>query len=154
MKTLIAISILILITGIILIPTVKNSNCGGNSAALSVCQNYVFSSFSEDYKVALGIDSMANDKRKEVQLILDNGWLSGMDYMILKNNINLGGQKIPLIVCCKMYFNVPQPSLGNMYRKTHRHAVGFSDGSSGLWTEDEFSQFDWGNYVKVSQTHK
>jgi hypothetical protein len=114
-----------------------NSNCGGNSAALSVCRNFVIDMSSDIDGNYIGYDNISMEKLAEARKITAYHWIKGMTYKILKFKASREPKEI-VIICNKMYSNVPKPSVYNLFIGSPRHAVGYSDGSIGLITDKEY----------------
>ena len=55
-----------------------------------------------------------------------------------------------VIVCSKEFDNVPKPALWNFYHKNPAHAVGYSDGTTGLITPEQFTNLNFASFVSFS----
>jgi hypothetical protein len=44
---------------------------------------------------------------------------------------------------------VPQPCLWNLFRQNPAHAVGYSDGSAGLISPEEYAALDLSRFIKA-----
>jgi hypothetical protein len=55
-----------------------------------------------------------------------------------------------IIICEREYDNVPKPALWNFYRKNPAHAVGYSDGTAGLISPEQFTNLNLNGFVSLS----
>jgi hypothetical protein len=81
-----------------------------------------------------------------------DGWgMSGADFLVrssfvLGNSSNRG----IVIVCERQFGNVPQPTIWNLYHQNPAHAVGYSDGTAGLISPEQFSNLNLASFVSLS----
>jgi hypothetical protein len=55
-----------------------------------------------------------------------------------------------IAVCPILFSNVPQPILLNLYHKNPAHAVGYSDGTTGLISPKQFASLNLNNFVSAA----
>ena len=73
---------------------------------------------------------------------------------LLKTNFvwqNTNSKREIVIVCEKGFDNVPKPTIWNLYRKNRAHAVGYSDGTTGLISPEQFTNLSLIGFVSLSQ---
>jgi hypothetical protein len=141
------------LTGVFLPAISTPSNCGGNSAALSVCRMCALT-------VRMGFDggqgtfdihNPPEANKSELINICSNHWIPDANFLI-KTNVSLDAEhKTVIIVCDHRYSNVPQPTFWNDYRKNPAHAVGYSDGSTGLITPKQFSELNLAEFIQITR---
>lgn len=133
------------LTGAIVLPAfVTASNCGGNSAALSSCRHILIMN-----ELAGGTNGGVFDLERlepaEQTILLAsaaNHWTPGAGYWLQTNGLGNASGKQIAVVCDRAYDNVPQPTIWNLYRRNAAHAVGYSDGTTGLITPAEYNRLD------------
>ena len=151
--TVIAALMVIALTGLLLpVLTKSASNCGGNSYALAACKDYVMRASLASGKGGreFSIASLGIADREEVARWAKNHWIGGADFLILTNEVSMRGTQSVLIVCDQPFGNIPQPTVWNLYHKNPAHAVGYSDGSTGLISPLEFAALDLHGFVPLS----
>jgi hypothetical protein len=132
---------MILLAGLLLPALGKSTNCGGNSAALSVCKGVglFFRLAQHDQGRPVGLHSMDSSTRLELLNYTDNSWTRSARYLVTTNVVDEAASPPQIVVVCdRPYDNVPQPTIWNLHRRNPAHAVGYSDGSTGLLTPAEF----------------
>jgi len=149
--TIAALVLIGLLAGIIL-PATKRSNCGGNSYALFACEQYSFLAHlaSDDGKSDFAISKLGDAEKSEAVKLAKSHWIGGADFLARTNFTNPTSGRLVIIVCEKPFDNVPQPNVWNFYRRNPAHAVGYSDGSSGLISLAEYSSLDLVNFISLS----
>jgi len=133
------------------------SNCGGNSAARTYCQN-----------IALDADAIGSDAGNDIFdykklprqqqnefTEVDRFWTPDAKYLLRTGPVPVGHGTHEIIVVCDTPFgNVPQPTFWNLHYRTLRHAAGYSNGSVGWLTPTEFAQLDKSNFVELKPSSK
>jgi hypothetical protein len=137
---------------IVLFAHARVSNCGGNSAALSACAV----SMMELDMAADAIGQFTNinqlPEEERIAFVRDSQslWNPGAKTLV-RTNINLKGvSKQILLVCDTPFNNVPQPTIWNGFRHNPAHAVGYSDGSTGLITPEQFKEINLSEFIDAS----
>ena len=111
----------------------------GNQAALAMCrweldtwQTYQTNSLVFDFH------SLTDDQKRRVIM-----YGLSQDFSIRTNFIwgSIPSRKI-VIVSSRVYDNVPVPPPWNVFYRNAAHAVGYSDGTTGLISEEEFDHLN------------
>jgi hypothetical protein len=78
---------------------------------------------------------------------------NGEDYFIKTNFIIGNKASREIVIVCEKQFNYApaKPALWNFYTHEYAHAVGFSDGSAGKISPEEFAKLDLHTFVRLSQ---
>lgn len=134
-------------------PGTRGSNCGGNSAALWKVGLYCsyFRSFiapretnpTPDPDLIALVRAARPDVRDALREVADGSWNHGSRFLVAREPFRAdpkAARRI-LIVCDRGYQNVPRRLLGQ-WLNAPTHAAGFSDGSTGLISGDEFATLD------------
>lgn len=130
----------------------KTSNCGQNSSALNVCKFELLELRLASEKIGpiFNLDQMPATEKADLIRYSKDHWIPEAKILI-KTNINLRSvTKQIVMVCDTFYSNVPQPRLWNGYRVNPAHAVGYSDGSSGLISPAEFKKLNLSEFIDAS----
>lgn len=127
----------------------RSSNCGGNSAALTACDCYagMLQWWASDHpNQAFRYD----DFRKDVDLtdLPGASWIRSAKLLAKPDGIRFdpARPREVVIVCDRPYDNVPQRLL---FRSPKAHAVGYSDGTAGLISPDEFAHLNTAGFVDI-----
>jgi len=155
-KTVIVIGFVLmagLLVGMIL-PATSASNCGQNSYALTVCRNFAVTTVSaaQDNQSKFEIGKIDKIEGRILSSLAERGWgMSGVDFLVRTNFVlgNSSNREI-VIVCERQFGNVPQPTVWNFYRQNPAHAVGYSDGTTGLISPEQFRNLDLSGFVSLS----
>ena len=134
----------------------RGSNCGGNSAAKNVC--YLVS-----IEARILADEMDNKfdfyrlNEEQVKSLSDAAltrhWTPNAKYLLRKGPVSLGTNTHEVVVVCDTaYGNVPQPSIWNLHRRTLRHAVCYSDGTSGWLTPSQYKDLNQAQFFELPET--
>jgi hypothetical protein len=136
-----------------LYPLTTRTNCGGNSAALVVCQNCgaVLLMAGDGKGEKFNINKLSASDSAQIAQFANSHWILGSKIFLRTNIVLNSNPKQILIVCDHAYDNVPQPTIWNGYRKNRAHAVAYSDGSTGLLTPKQFKELDLSRFVDASQ---
>jgi hypothetical protein len=137
----------------VVLPMVEGpSNGGGNSAALTACQNICLAIriISADRATnVVRLSALSPDELREFQNLPGQSWLHGAHLLVRTNDLALGTSepKQVIVVCDTAYSNFPQ------YRfwRAASHAVGYSDGSVGLVPPAEYQLFDLRGFQDISR---
>jgi hypothetical protein len=119
----------------------------GNRFAIIACRAYVIDVQNLMPKNAdLDFRKLSeNDKYKLTRWARDFDFLAKTNF-VWETNTN----KEIVIVCSMSFDNVPRPSLSNFYRRNRAHAVGYSDGTTGLISPQEFTNLNLNSFVALS----
>jgi len=149
----------------------EGSNCGGNSAALAECSEYVCGSLATIIEMHSPIVTNATygevyghfDRSKEYlyapELLTQenlycvprsSGWTGRAPYLIRTNAVTTFGRSARkvIIVCSRAFNNVPRR---RFLKSPFRHAVGYCDGSTGLISRKEFEALDLENFFDTER---
>jgi hypothetical protein len=144
---LIAVGLLLPVLG-------PSSNCGGNSAALSVCRTYAtgLQILTDGEKKEINVPGLPTSNRVELVNSIRAGanWCGNAKFLVRTNAVVNANPSQIVMVCDTPFDNVPQPKLWNGYKKNPAHAVGYSDGSSGLIKPSQFKQLDLSGFIETS----
>ena len=78
-----------------------------------------------------------------------NDWTGGARYFVTTTPIDRNSpQRRVNVYCDQAYENVPRYAIGNA---PLTHAVGYSDGSAGLLTVEQFKQLDRTSFVALDE---
>ncbi|WP_353565346.1 hypothetical protein [Haloferula sargassicola] len=126
--------------------SVKTTNCGGNTAALSACRSAGERLWSALYEERLPLDpaTMSKSDRESFSSLSGLSWLGSGTVLVARQ---LTGEDRQLVaVCDKAFDNVPEKRLG---RAPFTHAVAFADGTTALLSEAEYARLDLSGFLDV-----
>ncbi|MDB6022310.1 MAG: hypothetical protein JWQ04_2167 [Pedosphaera sp.] len=131
----------------------RASNCGGNSPALSVCKSCIeeLEIAEEDKPQKFDVFSISQSDKSEIARMAQNHWIPESKFFI-RTNVDLSSTpKRIIVVCDTQYGNVPQPTVWNGWRENPAHAVGYSDGTAGLISPEEFKTLDLSGFIDATK---
>jgi hypothetical protein len=74
-----------------------------------------------------------------------------LDFLVKTNFAwEISSNRKVVIVCPKQFDNVPEPILLNLYHRNPAHAVGYSDGTTGLISPEQFTNLNLGDFVSAA----
>jgi hypothetical protein len=128
----------------------STSNCGGNSAALAqvamiteTLQLWTLESANGKFALI----AVSAEQRDELVRYASNNWIGDARYFVTSTPIDRNSSQRRVVVFCDHpYDNVPRYTLG---KAPPTHAVGYSDGSTGLLTVEQFKQLDRTSFVAL-----
>jgi hypothetical protein len=129
----------------------RPTNCGGNSAALAACRDIVLSFRAIALDMGdkpVSISNLSDEDRKVFRSVAGISWLHQSRVLVVRGTVTLG-QEAPreiIAVCDTPFDNVPRRMFG---RAPLTHAVGYSDGSAGLISVQEFHRLDLSRFIDV-----
>ena len=136
---------------VILTVLTPQTNCGGNSAALSACHNYALAAQIASAENHSQFDTGKIDKQALSELARENWGMTRSDFVVKTNSVLRNRAKPEIVILCtKQFENVPQPTIWNFYHKNPAHAVGYSDGKTGLISPTEFTNLNLNGFVSVA----
>jgi hypothetical protein len=156
-KTAIVIG-LVFVVGLLaamILPVLKQaSNCGGNSYALNVCRTFAVTTeiTAMDNQSKFEIGKIGKNEGETLASLAKSSWgMNGADFLV-RTNFVLGSSsnREIVIVCQRQFGNVPQPTLRNFYRQNPAHAVGYSDGTTGLISPEQFRNLNLADLASLS----
>jgi hypothetical protein len=152
-KIIIVLAMGMVVALIGMVPLTRPTNCGGNSAALAVCQmcSAVLGMASDGKGEKFNIHSLSPSETADMVRYANDHWISGSKIFVRTNIIWNSNPKQIVIICGHAYSNVPQPTIWNWYRKIPAHAVAYSDGSTGLITPKQYNELDLSGFIDASQ---
>ena len=153
---LVPLGFLSLFAALLLPGLARSSNCGGNSAALNVCREirfYVQLATNTNDSV---LDQSLLDSSDQTILfhVVSSYWTPDAGYWVRTNHLGESPQKKITVVCDVVYDNVPLPTLWNFYHRNPAHAVGFSDGTTGLISPADYARMDRTNFLNLTALAK
>jgi hypothetical protein len=127
------------------------TNCGGNSAALSACYHFALAAEIVSEETDSQFDVSKIDKQVLSELARENWGMTGSDFIVKTNFAfeNKTNHEI-VILCRKQFENVPQQTIWNFYHKNPAYAAGYSDGTVGLISPTEFTNLNLNGFVSVA----
>lgn len=135
----------------------QTSNCGGNTAALSVCGNYpryLFAGMAErNVPLDAGLTPNALTSELDAEQLADifRSLSATASYSIRNPDAPFDPTDREVVIVCDQEFgNVPQPCVWNLYRRSPAHAVGYSDGSTELISAAEYRELDLLDFVPAA----
>lgn len=133
----------------------KTSNCGGNSAALSNVREIALIACLgiQDSTEKTFCYTTANTKeRNELARTSRTHWLPRARFLVSTNLVSERETKEHrlIAVCDTPFRNVPQKWIG---RAPPAHAAGYSDGSCGLISTEEFSALDLSTFKPLDELY-
>jgi len=128
----------------------RTTNCGGNSAALTMCGTiskiFLLVSAEHDNQPVSIADMNASEREEFAGLSLPDEW----EARILVTSGKVGATKPSpttiVAVCDRPFNNVPWPLIG---RAPLAHAVAYETGGTGLLSVEEFGRLDLTGFVDV-----
>jgi hypothetical protein len=138
--------------GVFLLGFARQSNCGGNSAALGDCKNFVYEIRlqTKRQKTVFSCIEADEETRNRLRLLGRDHWL-GSAHLLAKMNglgIDLQGPRSVIMVCDTPFDNVPRCWFG---RAPLSHAVAYSTGEIGLISPAEFRILDLSRFADLAK---
>jgi hypothetical protein len=133
----------------------RTSNCGGNSAARSVCINVALESvvIAGDSNDIVDLNRVTPKNQEQLARMTATIWTPDAKYFLRKGQIHCGrGTHEIIVVCDMLYGNVPLPTIWNLHHRNFRHAAGYSDGTAGWLTTAEFGALDKSGVFELKLT--
>ncbi len=136
---------------IAMVGLLHGSNCGGNSAALAICD--VCCGILGEWELrnpgeAFRYGHVDPGTRERLAALGDSPFTRSARFLIKADEFRIDsarpGQVV--LVCDRPYDNVPDYFL---WRSPMAHAVGYSTGKTGLISPEEFSRLDLNGFVDV-----
>lgn len=128
-----------------------STNCGGNSYALTVCEEFAVTARAktQDHEGSFEISKIS---QQDLAMIARNAWgISGADLLVRTNFLpGSSTNRALVIVCTRKFDNIPQPMIWNLFHKTPAHAVGYSDGEVALISPDDFAKLNLDGFVSAA----
>jgi hypothetical protein len=152
LKTLILAASVVAVGAALLPLLARPSNCGGNSYALAACKKILAFDRLGGGANGPAFDLVQLDAVDQTNFVFTvaNHWTPDAGYWLRTNFPNNPAAKQIVVVCDRAYDNVPQPTVWNLYHRNPAHAVGYSDGTTGLITPVEFSGLDRSGFVSLT----
>jgi hypothetical protein len=140
------------LTAMILPAASRPSNCGGNSYALNACQNYSLTArmAAEENHSQFETINLSTEDKVYLARLAKSGWIGGADFFIKTNFTCTNGVQEIVIVCEKQFDNVPQPTISNFYQHNPAYAAGYSDGTKGLISPEQFRSLNFIGFIRLS----
>jgi hypothetical protein len=131
-----------------------NSNCGGNSAALSHVGTYlaiIRLGASESPRGVFDVDSLTLQQWQRLQEISSEPWIARDQFLVSSLPFREAGPgpRRVIIVCDRPFTNVPRRLCG--IAAPPCHAVGYSDGTRDLISVAEFEALDRSTLVPLDE---
>ena len=132
----------------------ETTNCGGNTAALSKCQNYhaaVWVEASDITGQSFFITNVTGKAREQfAEMARDKSWTGQAHYLVSTQAFipTKSEDHRILIVCDRAYTNVPKHWY---WHAPPTHAVCYFDGRSGLISPSEFAALDLSMFKRLDE---
>ena len=128
-----------------------STNCGGNSAALSHVSSvagYVKSFMPGSSDELAGMDRKLVDDRDRLASYAKTHWLRSARFLVSRKALfaRTTEARTILVLCDTAYRNVPRLMIG---QSPPTHAAAYTDGSTTLITEQEFSRLDRSDFIPL-----
>ncbi len=108
--------------------------------------------FREDAGGIFDLSKLPEKDGKALLSSLRSAWIGEARFFIRTNiDASVHGPRQIVVVCDHVYDNVPQPAIWNLYHRNPAHAVGYSDGSSGLISDADFKKLDLSQFTDSSR---
>jgi hypothetical protein len=126
-------------------------NCGGNTAAVHVCQSYALILsliVSENSEEAISATNLPASYHDELARIARYHWVPGARFLVnteLVTRETLNSRQI-VIVCNTAYRNVPKR---RFIKAPSTHAVGYSDGTTALISTADFHMLNKAPFIPL-----
>lgn len=160
-KVIVGLVIVVLAVGVVLPAFQLASNCGGNTAALCAVRNihsvWMIGAHDRDTNEMAIADFKESELREYLGSIPGFRWIRESTIMVSTRKIALQSDKKEILAfCTAAYNNVPHR---RFFKTPPRHAVVYSDGTSGLLLPSEMalieriilSRFGFGRGNKASK---
>jgi hypothetical protein len=133
------------------LPSMKRSNCGGNSAALAACDGYVtvLQLWAADHDgQSFHFGQADTQTRHELGRLPGASWIRSARLMARLDDVRVdaAAERRIIMVCDHAYDNVPQRMFG---KSPMAHAVAYSTGETGLISPEEFARLDLSGFVDL-----
>ena len=143
-------AIVVVATGMML-PAMKRSNCGGNSAALSACKAYItiLQLWAADHHgESFHFDQADTQTRQQLGRLPGASWIRSGRLMARLDEVRVeaAADKRIIMVCDHPYDNVPQRIFGT---SPMAHAVAYSNGETGLISPQQFARLSLSGFVDL-----
>jgi hypothetical protein len=142
---------IVLVAAGLVVPAMKRSNCGGNSAALAACKAYitVLQLWSADHEgQSFHFDQADTAARQELGRLPGALWIRSARLLARLDDVRMdaAADKRIIMVCDHPYGNVPQRTFG---KSPMAHAVAYSTGETGLISPEQFARLDLSGFVDL-----
>ncbi|QEG43371.1 hypothetical protein [Roseimaritima ulvae] len=142
---------------VLVLASSQTSNCGGNTAALAVCGHYplyLFAGLAErDETSAVGLtpNALTAGRDSDELSSIFQSLSATASYSIRNPDVAFDPADREVVIVCEQAFeNVPQPTVWNLYCRSPAHAVGYSDGSTGLISPAEYRELDRSDFMPAA----
>ena len=134
-----------------MLPAMKRSNCGGNSAALSACKAYItiLQLWAADHHgESFHFDQADTQTRQQLGRLPGASWIRSGRLMARLDEVRVeaAADKRIIMVCDHPYDNVPQRIFGT---SPMAHAVAYSNGETGLISPQQFARLGLSGFVDL-----
>src|SRR5207247_8604309 len=134
-----------------MLPAMKRSNCGGNSAALSACKAYITISHcraADHHGESFHFDQADTQTRQQLGRLPGASWIRSGRLMARLDEVRVeaAADKRIIMVCDHPYDNVPQRIFGT---SPMAHAVSYSNGETGLISPQQFARLSLSGFVDL-----
>ena len=153
--TTIGVLLAVAIVGALALPLlITKTNCGGNSYALTACATFAVAAniTAQDNHLQFEPGKIGEDMRRNFLMFAENHWgMNGADFLV-KTNFFVGSSsnREVIIVSERKFGNVPQSTIWNFYHQNQAHAVGYSDGTTGLISPEQLTNLNLAGFISLS----
>lgn len=149
--SLLGLAAIVLVVAGMVLPAMKRSNCGGNSAALAACKGYiaVLQLWAADHEGQKFYYAKADaETRQHLARLPGASWIRSAQLLARLDDVrvDMAADKHVIMVCDHPYDNVPQRTFG---RAPMAHAVAYSTGETGLISPEEFERLDLSGFIDL-----
>jgi hypothetical protein len=138
--------------GVLSVAIPHKSNCGGNSAALASVHCYVLfarAAADDNTDRQFRILNATQEQREQLSHLARGPWIPRGSMLVTRMPLLAEARARSIVVVCnKPFTNVPERWLGSA---PPTHAVGYSDGSTGLISPAEFAALNLSAFVALDE---
>jgi hypothetical protein len=133
------------------LPAMKRSNCGGNSAALAACKGYVtvLQLWAADHHgLRFRYGEADSETKQHLRSLPGAAWIRSARLLARLEDVRVDAtaDRRIIMVCDRPYDNVRRRIFG---RSAMAHAVAYSTGETGLISPQEFAGLDVTGFVDL-----
>jgi hypothetical protein len=154
-KTLFSIGIALVILAAFALPRIiaVSTNCGGNTYALNVCRECLAAAelSTADQHAQFDISKLRSIDKTNLANLGRRHRADGADFLIRTNFVWDDPKREIVVVCERLFDNVPQPTIWNLYHRSPAHAVGYSDGTVSLISTQQFTALNLSGFIPLSR---
>jgi hypothetical protein len=132
----------------------EKTNCGGNGYALTACAYFTTAAeiVGQENHSRFEMGKMTKSEGKALQILAKEAWGVRNGDFLVKTNFPLGttNNRQVVVLCLREFANIPRPTIWNFFHQNPAHAVGYSDGTTGLVSPTEFQSLDLSGFASAA----